>query len=30
MIDLAYTPSINSWQGIDTIQLNIKDLHTEN
>lgn len=26
MIDLAYTPSINSWNGIDTIQLNIKDV----
>ncbi len=26
VIDLAYTPSVNSWQGIDTIQLNIKDL----
>jgi len=25
-IDLAYTPSINSWRGIDSIQLNIKDL----
>ena len=27
VIDLAYTPSINSWNGIDSIQLNIKDLH---
>ncbi|MDD4957566.1 MAG: single-stranded-DNA-specific exonuclease RecJ [Candidatus Omnitrophica bacterium] len=27
IIDLAYTPSINSWNGIDSIQLNIKDLH---
>jgi len=26
MINLAYTPSINSWEGIDTVQLNIKDL----
>lgn len=26
IIDLAYTPSINSWAGIDSIQLNIKDL----
>lgn len=26
MINLAYSPSINSWEGIDTIQLNIKDL----
>ncbi len=26
IIDLAYTPSINSWGGIDSIQLNIKDL----
>ena len=26
IIDLAYTPSINSWSGIDSIQLNIKDL----
>ncbi|MFH1878642.1 MAG: single-stranded-DNA-specific exonuclease RecJ, partial [Candidatus Omnitrophota bacterium] len=25
-INLAYTPSINSWGGIDTIQLNIKDM----
>jgi len=25
-INLAYTPSINSWEGIDTIQLNIRDL----
>ncbi|MEA3490170.1 MAG: single-stranded-DNA-specific exonuclease RecJ [Candidatus Omnitrophota bacterium] len=25
-INLAYTPSINSWAGIDSIQLNIKDL----
>ncbi|MDD3088771.1 MAG: single-stranded-DNA-specific exonuclease RecJ [Candidatus Omnitrophica bacterium] len=27
IIDLAYSPSVNSWEGIDTIQLNIKDLH---
>jgi len=26
IIDLAYTPSINSWRGIDSIQLNIRDL----
>ena len=26
IIDLAYTPSVNSWAGIDSIQLNIKDL----
>jgi len=26
VINLAYTPSINSWEGIDTIQLNIRDL----
>ena len=26
IIDLAYTPSINRWAGIDSIQLNIKDL----
>ncbi|MFC1548590.1 single-stranded-DNA-specific exonuclease RecJ [Candidatus Omnitrophota bacterium] len=26
IINLAYTPSINSWDGIDSIQLNIKDL----
>ena len=26
IVDLAYTPSINSWRGIDSIQLNIKDL----
>jgi single-stranded-DNA-specific exonuclease len=26
VINLAYTPSINSWNGIDSIQLNIKDL----
>lgn len=26
MINLAYTPSINSWGGIETIQLNIRDL----
>ncbi|MFH1846919.1 MAG: single-stranded-DNA-specific exonuclease RecJ [Candidatus Omnitrophota bacterium] len=25
-IDLAYVPSINTWNGIDSIQLNIKDL----
>lgn len=25
-INLAYSPSINSWEGIDSIQLNIKDL----
>lgn len=25
-VNLAYTPSINSWAGIDSIQLNIKDL----
>ncbi|NQT33449.1 MAG: single-stranded-DNA-specific exonuclease RecJ [Candidatus Omnitrophica bacterium] len=30
MIDLAYTPSINSWNGIDSIQLNIKDLRLAN
>lgn len=26
VINLAYTPSINNWAGIDSIQLNIKDL----
>ena len=26
VIDLAYTPSINSWGGVDTIQLNIRNL----
>ncbi|MGB2631035.1 MAG: single-stranded-DNA-specific exonuclease RecJ [Candidatus Omnitrophota bacterium] len=26
IVNLAYTPSINSWEGIDTIQLGIKDL----
>ncbi|RKY43233.1 MAG: single-stranded-DNA-specific exonuclease RecJ [Candidatus Makaraimicrobium thalassicum] len=26
VIDLAYTPSINSWDGLDSIQLNIRDL----
>lgn len=26
IINLAYTPSINSWAGVDSIQLNIKDL----
>lgn len=26
IIDLAYTPSINSYRGIDSIQLNIKDI----
>ena len=26
IINLAYTPSINSWEGIDSIQLGIKDL----
>lgn len=26
IINLAYSPSINSWEGIDSIQLNIKDL----
>jgi len=25
-INLAYTPSVNDWEGIETIQLNIKDL----
>jgi hypothetical protein len=25
-INLAYTPTINSWAGIDSIQLDIKDL----
>ena len=28
VINLAYTPTINSWQGIDTIQLNIRDLRS--
>lgn len=27
IINLAYSPSINTWEGIDSIQLNIKDLH---
>lgn len=26
IIDLAYTPSINSWNGFDSVQLNIRDL----
>ncbi|MFH1395000.1 MAG: single-stranded-DNA-specific exonuclease RecJ [Candidatus Omnitrophota bacterium] len=26
-INLAYTPSINTWGGYDSIQLNIRDLH---
>ncbi len=26
IIDLAYTPHINRWEGIETIQLNVKDL----
>ena len=26
VIDLAYTPSLNVWGGIETIQMNIKDL----
>ncbi len=26
VIDLAYTPSVNSWNGVDTIQMNIHDL----
>ncbi|MGB3081789.1 MAG: single-stranded-DNA-specific exonuclease RecJ [Candidatus Omnitrophota bacterium] len=26
VVNLAYTPSINSWEGIDSIQLGIKDL----
>jgi len=26
IVDLVYSPSINSWNGIDSIQLNIKDL----
>lgn len=30
IIDLAYTPSINSWGGIDSIQLNIRDLNIVN
>lgn len=25
-IDIAYTPSINTWQGIDSLQLEIKDI----
>ena len=25
-INLAYTPSINSWEGIDSIQLDIRDI----
>ncbi len=29
-INLAYTPSINSWDGIDSIQLNIKDIQVVN
>lgn len=28
-IGLAYTPSINSYGGIDTIQLNIRDIHID-
>ena len=27
-LDLAYTVSINTWQGTNTIQLKIKDIHT--
>ena len=30
MINLAYSPSINSWEGIDSIQLNIRDLQIVN
>jgi single-stranded-DNA-specific exonuclease len=26
IINLAYTPSINSWAGVDSVQLNIRDL----
>ena len=26
IIDLAYTPSINAWNGIESVQLNIRDL----
>ena len=26
IINLAYYPTINSWRGIDSIQLNIKDI----
>jgi len=26
VLDIAYTPSLNSWQGIDSIQLDLKDL----
>lgn len=29
-IDLAYTVSFNTWQGLNTIQLKIKDLHPSN
>ena len=30
VIDLAYAPSVNRWAGIETIQLNIKDLRIVN
>jgi single-stranded-DNA-specific exonuclease len=26
-IDLAYTPSINTWQGLSSIQLELRDIH---
>ncbi|MFH1837603.1 MAG: single-stranded-DNA-specific exonuclease RecJ [Candidatus Omnitrophota bacterium] len=30
IIDLVYTPSINQWAGVETIQLNIRDLEIVN
>jgi single-stranded-DNA-specific exonuclease len=27
--DMVYTPSINSWQGMETVQLDIKDIRVE-
>jgi single-stranded-DNA-specific exonuclease len=26
IVDLAFTPSINTWKGMDTVQLNIRDM----
>ena len=26
-VDLAYTPSINNWQGVQSIQLELKDIN---
>ena len=28
-VSLAYSPSINTWQGVSTLQLDLKDLKTD-